>query len=46
LVNIHISNNFDSPSMLHSYLDDLNLLDPGHLRPQWDAYFMVGAFIL
>jgi dCMP deaminase len=46
LVNIHISNNFDSPSMLHSYLDDLNLLDPSHLRPQWDAYFMVGAFIL
>ncbi|KAJ7808238.1 cytidine deaminase-like protein, partial [Mycena olivaceomarginata] len=43
LVNIHISNNFDSPSMLHSYLDDLNLLDPSHLRPQWDAYFMTIA---
>ncbi|KAJ6575285.1 cytidine deaminase-like protein [Mycena capillaripes] len=43
LVDIHISNNFQNLSLLHSYLDDLNLLDPGHLRPQWDAYFMTLA---
>ncbi|KAF8216050.1 cytidine deaminase-like protein [Mycena galopus ATCC 62051] len=43
LVNIHVSNDFSSLSSLHSYLDDLNLLDPGHLRPQWDAYFMTLA---
>ncbi|KAJ7170045.1 cytidine deaminase-like protein [Mycena filopes] len=43
LVNIHISNTFPTLSSLHSYLDDLNLLDPGHLRPQWDAYFMTLA---
>ncbi|KAJ7619191.1 cytidine deaminase-like protein [Mycena polygramma] len=43
LVNIHVSNNFKTLSVLHSYLDDLNLLDPGHLRPQWDAYFMTLA---
>ncbi|KAJ7161413.1 cytidine deaminase-like protein [Mycena crocata] len=42
-VNIHISNNFQSLEMLHTHLDDLNLLDPGHLRPQWDAYFMTLA---
>ncbi|KAJ7207400.1 cytidine deaminase-like protein [Mycena haematopus] len=43
LVNIHISNNFQSLSLLYAYLDDLNLLDPGHFRPQWDAYFMTLA---
>ncbi|KAJ7110048.1 cytidine deaminase-like protein [Mycena epipterygia] len=43
LVNIHIANTFHNLSMLHSHLDDLNLLDPGHLRPQWDAYFMTLA---
>ncbi|KAF7347695.1 hypothetical protein MVEN_01526600 [Mycena venus] len=43
LVNVHISNTFESLNLLHAYLDDLNLLDPGHLRPQWDAYFMTLA---
>ncbi|KAJ6503367.1 cytidine deaminase-like protein [Mycena vitilis] len=43
LINTHVSNNFNNLSALHSYLDDLNLLDPGHLRPQWDAYFMTLA---
>ncbi|KAF7311046.1 hypothetical protein HMN09_00648100 [Mycena chlorophos] len=43
LVNIHISNSFQSLSALHGYLDDLNLLDPGHVRPPWDAYFMTLA---
>lgn len=42
LVNVHVANAFQNISMLHSHLDELNLLDPGHLRPQWDAYFMVG----
>ncbi|KAJ7070872.1 cytidine deaminase-like protein [Mycena amicta] len=43
LVNIHVSNSFRELSELHRYLDDLNLLDPGHLRPSWDAYFMTLA---
>ncbi|KAJ6604823.1 cytidine deaminase-like protein [Mycena vulgaris] len=43
LVNIHVSNTFPNVSMLHSHLDDLNLLDPGHFRPHWDAYFMTLA---
>ncbi|KAJ7446487.1 cytidine deaminase-like protein [Mycena galericulata] len=43
LVNMHVANTFQNLSMLHSHLDDLNLLDPGHLRPQWDAYFMTLA---
>ncbi|KAJ7925947.1 cytidine deaminase-like protein [Mycena leptocephala] len=46
LVNIHVSNTFQDLSKLHSYLDDLNLLDPGHLRPQWDAYFMASPLTL
>jgi dCMP deaminase len=45
LVNIHVSNTFQNLSMLYSHLDDLNLLDPGHLRPQWDAYFMVRVIL-
>ncbi|KAF7307055.1 hypothetical protein MIND_00498600 [Mycena indigotica] len=43
LVDIHVSNPFKKLSELHQYLDDLNLLDPGHLRPNWDAYFMTLA---
>ncbi|KAJ7706011.1 cytidine deaminase-like protein [Mycena rosella] len=43
LVNIHVSNTFQNFTLLHSHLDDLNLLDPGHLRPHWDAYFMTLA---
>ncbi|KAJ7751324.1 cytidine deaminase-like protein [Mycena maculata] len=43
LVNIHVVNTFQNLSFLYSHLDDLNLLDPGHLRPQWDAYFMTLA---
>jgi len=40
LVNLHIVNSFDSMRTLHSHLDQLDLLDPERLRPEWDAYFM------
>ncbi|KAH9486498.1 Deoxycytidylate deaminase [Psilocybe cubensis] len=43
LVNIQIVNSFSSLSGLHSYLDNLDLLHPEHLRPSWDAYFMTLA---
>ncbi|KAJ7631046.1 cytidine deaminase-like protein [Roridomyces roridus] len=43
LVNIHVTNTFQNIPALHSHLDDLKLHDPGHLRPQWDAYFMTLA---
>ncbi|KAF8913132.1 cytidine deaminase-like protein [Gymnopilus junonius] len=42
-VNIQVVNSFSSLQLLHSYLDDLNLLHPEHLRPSWDAYFMTLA---
>lgn len=42
LIDIHINNNFNDLSGLHAHLEGLNLLDPQHLRPSWDAYFMVG----
>lgn len=41
LVNIQIVNSFSSLQGLHSYLDSIDLLHPEHLRPSWDAYFMV-----
>ncbi|KAJ7103360.1 cytidine deaminase-like protein [Mycena belliarum] len=43
LVNTHVSNTFQDLPSLHSHLDRLNLLDPGRLRPNWDAYFMTLA---
>ncbi|KAJ7225355.1 cytidine deaminase-like protein [Mycena pura] len=43
LVNIHIPNTFQDLPALHSHLDQINLLDPGHLRPNWDTYFMTLA---
>ncbi|KAL0951565.1 hypothetical protein HGRIS_008247 [Hohenbuehelia grisea] len=43
LVNLRITNSFPSISDFHAYLDGLNLLHPGHLRPSWDAYFMMLA---
>lgn len=41
LVDVHINNDFNEFSELHAHLENLNLLDPQHLRPSWDAYFMV-----
>ncbi len=43
LVHIKIINDFRTVSALHSHLNDLNILDPSHLRPDWDTYFMVCA---
>jgi len=43
LVNIHIPNTFQDLPALHSHLDQINLLDPSHLRPNWDMYFMTLA---
>lgn len=43
LVHIKIINDFRTISALHSHLNDLNILDPSHLRPDWDTYFMVCA---
>jgi len=42
-VTLHVINNFDNVAALHSYLDDLNLLDANRLRPSWDSYFMTLA---
>jgi len=41
LVNIHVTNSYPSVEALHTHLESLNLLDQEHLRPSWDAYFMV-----
>jgi len=41
LVDVNINNDFNDSSELDAYLENLNLLDPQHLRPSWDAYFMV-----
>lgn len=43
LVHLHIDNAFDAVSDLHFHLEKLDLLDPSHLRPEWDAYFMTIA---
>lgn len=42
-VTLHVINNFDDIAALHSYLDDINLLDANRLRPSWDSYFMTLA---
>lgn len=43
LVTIHVVNEFDSVATLHSYLDDIDLLNCDRLRPSWDTYFMVST---
>ncbi|KAH9997741.1 cytidine deaminase-like protein [Russula compacta] len=42
-VTLHVVNNFDTVTALHSYLDEINLLDADRLRPSWDSYFMTLA---
>lgn len=42
LVNIQVVNAFTTLQALHAHLDGVDLLHPEHLRPSWDAYFMVG----
>jgi hypothetical protein len=44
LVDISINNDFSRLSDLHAHINNLNLLDPQHLRPSWDTYFMVMSF--
>lgn len=41
LVDIRITNDFQSIAALHEHLEQINLQDPVHLRPDWDTYFMV-----
>lgn len=41
LVDVQISNSFQTLSSFESYLEEIDLLNPEHLRPGWDAYFMV-----
>ncbi|KIY48343.1 hypothetical protein FISHEDRAFT_65845 [Fistulina hepatica ATCC 64428] len=43
LVNLHIANTFSTLADLHRHLDEIDLLAPGHLRPDWDTYFMTIA---
>ncbi|ODN99238.1 hypothetical protein I350_07397 [Cryptococcus amylolentus CBS 6273] len=43
LAHIQVNNNFTDISALHWYLDRLDLLDEGRLRPGWDRYFMTLA---
>ncbi|KAH8835504.1 cytidine deaminase-like protein [Flagelloscypha sp. PMI_526] len=43
LVHIDVTNNFEDLQSLRTYIDDLHLLDPRHLRPSWDQYFMTLA---
>ncbi|ODN89187.1 dCMP deaminase [Cryptococcus wingfieldii CBS 7118] len=43
LAHIQVNNNFADISALHWYLDRLDLLDEGRLRPGWDTYFMTLA---
>ncbi|KAF9015647.1 cytidine deaminase-like protein [Cyathus striatus] len=43
LVNVFVTNTFAKISDLYLHLDNIDLLDPAHLRPGWDAYFMTLA---
>ena len=45
-VNLRIKNKFSTISELYKYLDRLDFLDPEHLRPSWDSYFMVSLLIV
>ncbi|KAF5368431.1 hypothetical protein D9758_002253 [Tetrapyrgos nigripes] len=42
-VNIHIVNDFEELSGLYAHVESLDLLNPCHLRPDWDTYFMTLA---
>ncbi|KAK7465400.1 Deoxycytidine monophosphate (dCMP) deaminase [Stygiomarasmius scandens] len=42
-VKIQIVNDFRKLSGLHAHLGSLDLLNPCHLRPDWDTYFMTLA---
>ncbi|KAF5323519.1 hypothetical protein D9611_005651 [Ephemerocybe angulata] len=40
-VHVNVVNGFPSIDKLHGHLNSLDLLKAEHLRPSWDAYFMV-----
>ena len=37
---MRITNDFPTLPKFRAHLDEINLTDPGHLRPNWDTYFM------
>ncbi|GLB35888.1 putative cytidine and deoxycytidylate deaminase zinc-binding region [Lyophyllum shimeji] len=43
MVNAHVINSFTTLRGLHEHLASLDLMNPEHLRPGWDAYFMTLA---
>ncbi|KAJ3998521.1 cytidine deaminase-like protein [Lentinula boryana] len=43
LVNVRVDNDFPSKHALHAHIESLDLLNPLHLRPDWDMYFMTLA---
>ncbi|KAK2461544.1 hypothetical protein APHAL10511_006007 [Amanita phalloides] len=43
LIGLQITNSFQTLSSFESYLEDINMLDSEHIRPGWDAYFMILA---
>ncbi|KAJ3750751.1 cytidine deaminase-like protein [Lentinula detonsa] len=43
LVNVRVNNDFPSKHALHAHIESLDLLNPLHLRPDWDMYFMTLA---
>ncbi|KAF9270616.1 hypothetical protein L218DRAFT_952713 [Marasmius fiardii PR-910] len=43
LVNISVTNDFSTTSELYNHLNELDLPNPSHLRPDWDTYFMTLA---
>ena len=45
LINIQINNSFPTLKDLYIHLEKFDFLHPEHLRPSWDAYFMVGPRI-
>ncbi|KAF5388569.1 hypothetical protein D9757_004664 [Collybiopsis confluens] len=42
-VTLRVINDFPSLSAFHAHLEELDLLDSSHLRPDWDMYFMTLA---
>ncbi|THV07525.1 hypothetical protein K435DRAFT_709550 [Dendrothele bispora CBS 962.96] len=42
-VNIRMVNDFAKLSGLHAHVESIDLLNPSHLRPDWDTYFMTLA---
>ncbi|KAE9398451.1 hypothetical protein BT96DRAFT_994800 [Gymnopus androsaceus JB14] len=43
LIHLRVVNDFPSVSALEAHIESLDLLNPLHLRPDWDMYFMTLA---